>query len=67
MTYELACKFLGETDAACRILDPASGEEIWIPLSQVEERHGKQDHQGRFIGEGTIKMTDWIAQKKGLL
>lgn len=67
MTYELACRFLHETDNACCILDPASGEEIWIPFSQVEERHGQQDSHGRFTGEGTIKMTDWIARKKGLL
>lgn len=67
MSYELACQFLGETDNACKILDPVSGEEIWIPLSQVDERHGKQDTNGRFIGEGTIVMTDWIAEKKGLL
>jgi hypothetical protein len=67
MTYELACYFKHETDNACLIIDPASGEEIWIPFSQVEERHGKQDTHGRFSGEGTIKMTDWIAKQKGLL
>lgn len=67
MTYELACTFVGESDAACKIVDPASGEEIWIPFSQVEERHGKQDHHGKFYGEGTILMTNWIAKKKGLL
>lgn len=67
MTYELACIFLHETDNACCIVDPASGEEIWIPLSQIEERHGKQDNRGRFTGEETIKTSDWIARKKGLL
>ncbi len=67
MTYELACRFLHETNEACKILDPASGEEIWIPFSQVEERHGPQDNNGRFYGEGTIVMSDWLARKKGLL
>lgn len=67
MSYELACYFATETDNACLIVDPASGEEIWIPISQVDERHGKQDSDGKFIGEGTIKMSDWIAKKKGLL
>lgn len=67
MTFELACLFRAETDSACLIVDPASGEEIWIPLSQVEERHGQRDASGRFYGEGTIKMSDWIARKKGLL
>lgn len=67
MSYSLACRFLHETDAACCILDPASGEEIWLPFSTVLERHGKQDTHGRFTGEGTIVMEDWVARKKGLL
>lgn len=67
MSYELACTFVTETENACCILDPASGEELWIPLSQVEERHGKKDSWGRFAGEGTIVMSDWVAKKKGLL
>lgn len=67
MSYELACLFKNETDAACLIVDPASGEEIWLPLSTVISRHGRQDHHGKFRGEGTIIMEDWIARQKGLL
>lgn len=67
MTYELACHFVTETDNACLIIDPASGEEIWIPFSQVEGRKGKRAANGHFSGEGTITMTDWIARQKGLL
>lgn len=59
----MSCVFKRETDAAVKILDPASGEELWIPLSQVEEMH--RGNTG--LGPGTIKMTDWIAEKKGLL
>jgi hypothetical protein len=64
MTFEIACTFKHETDSAVMILDHASGEEIWIPLSQVEEMHGKRSDG---TGEGSIVMSDWIARKKGLL
>lgn len=63
MTFELACTFVHETDAAVCIIDPASGEQLWIPLSQVEEMHGKKADG---TGEGSIVMSDWIAKKKGL-
>ena len=63
MPFELACTFVHETDAAICIIDPASGEQLWIPLSQVEEIHGKKSDG---TGEGTIIMSDWIAKKKGL-
>ena len=66
MSFEMACTFLNETDAACLINDPASEENVWIPLSQVEERHGHRDSSGRFVGEGTSVMSDWIAKQKGL-
>ena len=60
-TFELACHFIAETDNAILICDPASDEEIWIPLSQVEEIH--RDKGGE---TGRIIMTEWIARKKGL-
>lgn len=59
--FEFACERLGETDSAVKILDHSTGEEMWIPLSQVDEMHfDKNDH-------GTIIMTRWIARKKGLI
>lgn len=64
MSYEIAVTFLRETDSAVLIHDPASDEEIWIPLSQVEEMHRPQ---GSFPKSGTIIMSDWIARQKGLL
>lgn len=61
MSYQMACQFVRETDAAILIIDPASGEEIWLPLSQVDEIH--RDPNGN---SGTIVMSDWIAKQKGL-
>lgn len=59
-TFELACKFIRESPAAVLIADPETGEELWIPLSQVEEMHRDKNNLG------TIVMTKWIARKKGL-
>lgn len=60
-TYELACKRKFEGPNAVLILDHATGEELWIPLSQVEEMHFNPQ------GEGTIVISAWIAKKKGLI
>ena len=54
-------QFIRETDSAILIETP-SGEEIWLPFSQVEKI--ERDAQG---GGGTITMTRWIAEKKGLV
>lgn len=64
MSFEMACIFKASTDNAVLIIDPASEEELWIPLSQVDEMHGRKKDG---TGEGTIIMSDWIARKKGLL
>lgn len=61
MTFALACSFLRETDDAVLVHDHATDEDIWFPLSQVEEMH--RDKRG----DGTIVVTDWIARQKGLL
>jgi hypothetical protein len=60
-TFELTCIKKLESNAAVLIYDPASDEEVWIPLSQVDEMHFNPR------GEGTIVMTAWIAKKKGLI
>lgn len=60
--HEFAVTFKAETDAAILIYDHASEEEVWIPLSQVEEIH-----RNRKTGEGTIVISDWIARKTGLI
>lgn len=60
MSHEFACVFQRETDGAVLIFDPATEEEIWFPLSQVESMHHDKN------GNGTIVVTDWIAKQKGL-
>ena len=64
MSYEMACIFKAATDSAVMIYDPATDEDMWIPLSQVDEMHGRKKDG---TGEGTIVMSDWIARQKGLL
>lgn len=63
MSFELQCEIRHETDNAILIVDTATGEELWIPLSQIEEIH----REGKVKGADRVVMTDWIAQKKGLL
>lgn len=60
-TFELACIKKHETDNAVLIYDPASDEDVWIPLSQIEEMHFDK------TGQGTMVMSEWIARKKGLI
>ena len=59
-TYELDCVKKRETDNAILVVDTASGEEVWIPLSQVVSMHFHTKTQ-----EGTLEMSQWIAKKKG--
>lgn len=60
MSVERAVLFKHETDNAVLVYDHESKEEIWFPLSQVEEMHHDK------YGEGTIVVSDWIARQKGL-
>lgn len=60
-TFELACIRKTETYKAVLIVDEESGEELWIPLSQVHEMHFNDK------GEGKIVISEWIAKQKGLL
>ena len=54
-------RFIRETDAA--ILIDYGGMEEWIPFSQVEEiqRHPTD------ASHNSILMSEWIAEKKGLI
>lgn len=56
---EIECSFVRETEAA--VLITVHDENYWIPLSQVTEMHkaGK--------GTGSIVMSQWIANQKGLV
>ena len=59
--YELACIRKTETMKAALFVDLVTGEELWVPLSQIEEMHFNA------AGEGTVIMTAWIAKQKGLI
>lgn len=61
MSYTLHCTRKRETDAAVLVVDSDSGEELWLPLSQVESMHFDKNENG------TIVVTDWIAAAKGLV
>jgi len=60
-TFEIACRRIRETDNAVLIHEDATSDDIWIPLSQVEEMHFDKNQYG------TLVVTEWIAQQKGLL
>jgi hypothetical protein len=60
VSHKFACTFIRETDAAVLVTDEGTGEQILLPLSQVDEMH--RDRNGR----GTIVVSDWIAREKGL-
>ena len=53
------CTRKRETAAAVLVIDD-DGEEIWFPLSQVDSMHFDKN------SKGTIVVTDWIANQKGL-
>lgn len=59
MSLELTGLVKHETDEALLFYDYDREEEIWFPLSQIEEIHRNPK------GEGSIVVTDWIARQKG--
>lgn len=61
--YEASLEFLVESEKAILVLDHATGEEFWIPLSQVHSIHGEKV-RGNTV---TVRMSAWIAKKKGLI
>ena len=65
MSYTLACLILRETHAAVLIRDPVDLREHWIPFSQVEKIvRDTADWFG--TPTGTVTMSEWIAEQKGL-
>lgn len=62
-TVTLEVKFLGDSPKAVLIVDKETGEELWLPLSQIHEMHRPKGG----IGEGSIVMSEWIARQKGLV
>mgnify|MGYP001190379444 CR=1 FL=1 len=58
MSTEIECVRVRETDNA--VLIEVDGDNHWIPLSQVKSMHFNMHEKG------TIVISDWIAEQKGL-
>lgn len=58
MSVTVECVRKYETDNA--VLIEIDGEDVWIPLSQVESMHFDSR------SNGSIVVSDWIAKQKGL-
>lgn len=64
-SYEFAAEFRHQTEKA--VLVRIEGSDYWIPDSQIEQESEIYVGCGMERGDhGTIVMTDWIAQEKGL-
>ena len=61
--YFDGCKVEAETDKAVRVYIPDLDRKVWVPKSQV---HADSEvvHKG---DEGTLAITEWFAEKEGLL
>lgn len=59
--FTFTCMREGESTKALLVVDPPTGEQIWIPFSQIESMHFNE------TGDGYVVMTAWIAKQKGLL
>lgn len=61
MAFKFVCTKRRESEKAVLAVDHESGEEVWVPLSQIESMH----FDGR--GEGHMMISDWIAREKNLV
>lgn len=62
MPVDLEVEILKETDKA--FLIATDGKEYWIPKSQTLPDESTVDSEG---DKGTLSITDWIAEEKGLV
>ena len=58
MSVEIECTIKHETERAMLVVVHATGEEVWLPLSQVDEIHRESPAR--------VVVSDWIAREKGL-
>lgn len=58
-TYSFSAEIKARTAKALLVLDHATGEELWLPLSHVLEIHGDP--------MASLVVSVWIAKKKGLI
>lgn len=59
MATELQCIIKHETDASILVVLETTGEEIWLPLSQVTSIH----REAKVRGVDRIFVADWLARK----
>jgi len=59
MSVSVECVIKHETDSALLVCVQETGEEVWLPLSQIESVHHTKP-------TATVVVSDWIAEKKGL-
>jgi hypothetical protein len=57
----IPCTHKRETEKAMLITDHRTGEDVWLPLSQVDKVTRNPD------GTGDVTISRWIAAEKGLL
>ncbi len=62
MSICIAGRIKHETDKAILFADHQSEEDVWLPLSQVDEIHREFDTHG----SDRLVISDWIARQKGL-
>lgn len=60
MSHRFQCKRKRETANAVLVVDVESGEEVWLPFSQIESMHFDKSEQGEIV------ISDWLAKTKGL-
>jgi len=63
MTFKCEAVCIKEGDQA--LLVEIDGEEYWIPKSQIHDDSEVFDDKKN--DRGTLVITEWIAEKKGLL
>jgi len=59
--YDWPCVIKHETDKALLGIDFETGEELWIPFSQIEKIDRSKTSE-----VAVVHMSQWIARKKGL-
>jgi hypothetical protein len=57
--FDIIVQIIGETDKAVKVYDD-SGDEIWLPKSQIEIDRRRN-------GYAEIAMPEWLAKEKGFL
>lgn len=61
---EVEVEVLVETEKALHVFVVDTGDEVWIPKSQI---HDDSDVYSRDTSPGTITITRWIAEQKGIV